>query len=369
MTRILVDLLSYTGKKGGTETYTRNLYAAVGDQRRDWEFVGLASQEAAATDLSWFPGRIIASGISGENRIEWAKGELFAVARVADSQQADLIHGPASFAPLRSSVPHVVTMHDMFYFTNPEMIGNRLYVLPVRWMERNAVHRAAQVITDSEASAVAIRRILRPSPTRLTVIPLAGPPISSPHPRSPSAPPMILGTGNRLPHKNWETVVAALARMRPGDRPTFVLTGGQDPDPLQEVVDRSGMSPWVDLRGWVTSEEMAHLRSSATVQVISSFLEGFSLPVLEAMAAGLPVVLSDIPVHREVAGDAAVYFPPHDPAVLADVLTALTVDRKRLAALTSAGRDRAAEFSWDEVAARTLDVFGRALAESERSRR
>lgn len=361
MTAVLVDLLSYTGRKGGTETYTCNLYRAIGAQRIGWDFVGFASTEGAAGDLSWFPGKIIDSGISGEDRFAWARGELFAVSRVARREGVDLIHGPASFGPLRSPVPHVVTMHDMFYFTNPEMIGNRFYVEPVKWMEKHAVRGASEVITDSEASAVDIRRILNPSPRRLTVVPLAGPGGSVSVVNGSGAPPIILGTGNRLPHKNWETVVRALALMPPSLRPKFVLTGGSDPDPVEPIVATTGMSPWVDLKGWVTVEELTALRAAASVQVIPSFLEGFSLPVLEAMSVGLPVVLSDIPVHREVAGDDAVYFRPDDPDQLAQALASLLDDGARMAALSAAGIERAGRYTWADVAERTLAVFRRAL--------
>jgi len=75
---VLVDLLSYTGTKGGMETYTRELYRRFGEMDTGLEFVGLASKEGSRLDLSWFPGQLIRSRISGENRFVWAAGELVA---------------------------------------------------------------------------------------------------------------------------------------------------------------------------------------------------------------------------------------------------------------------------------------------------
>ena len=113
MTLVLVDLLSYTGSKGGMETYTRELYAAVAAAPAEFTFVGLASTEGFRLDHSWFPGEVIDSGISGEHRFLWAWGELFAVSRWAKRLRVDLIHSPATLGPARSHVPTVLTIHDM----------------------------------------------------------------------------------------------------------------------------------------------------------------------------------------------------------------------------------------------------------------
>ena len=82
---VLVDLLSYTGTKGGMETYTRELYRELGARDTGLDFVALASKEGSRLDLSWFPGEVIRSRISGENRVVWAVGELWASAWRAPS--------------------------------------------------------------------------------------------------------------------------------------------------------------------------------------------------------------------------------------------------------------------------------------------
>ena len=104
MPRVFVDLLSYTGTKGGMETYTRELYRALGAMDGGWEYIGYVSREGAGLDLSWFPGRIIESGISGENRFVWAWGELTQVAKAAAREEADLIHAPATLVAVGGQI-------------------------------------------------------------------------------------------------------------------------------------------------------------------------------------------------------------------------------------------------------------------------
>ena len=122
------------------------------------------------------------------------------------------------------------------------------------------------------------------------------------------------------------------------------------------------MHDWVDLRGWVTDDELDSLYSRAAALAIPSFHDGFCLPALEAMMVGLPVMLADIPVYREVGGDAALYVDPHDLRSIAAGMTTVATDPMRMRSLAAAGYARAAEFSWAKTARETLDVFAAALA-------
>ena len=174
--------------------------------------------------------------------------------------------------------------------------------------------------------------------------------------------PLVLGTGNRRPHKNWVSVVRALALLDPQERPRLALTGSSDDDPLRPVVDELGLGDWVDLHGWIEESDLARLYSEATVLVTPSFCEGFSLTPLEGMLSGIPVLISDIDVHREIAGDAAVYVDPSDLASIAEGLRRTTQDPDLLATLTRRGQEQAARYSWEGTAAATLRVFDEVLA-------
>jgi alpha-1,3-rhamnosyl/mannosyltransferase len=367
MTRLLVDLLSYTGTKGGMETYARELYRQLGSMDTGYEFVGYASKELMQRDHSWFPGEVVDSGFSGENRFVWAYGELIGVGRAAKRLRADIVHCPALLGPLRTSVPTVITMHDLLYFSHPDLMSTPLYTEPVKWMEKRGARNAARIVTDSEASAQDIRKYLRFDPERLDVVPLAGTVKQGDRPVRERRPDLIIASGNRRPHKNFEGLVRALALVDESVRPTLVVTGSHGEDPLKPVVEELGLERWVDLRSWVSSEELEELYATASALAMPSFHDGFCLPALEAMLVGLPVMLSGIPVYREVGGDAALYFEPRDLQSIADAITRVVTEPELRARLTVDGYEQAARFSWEKVAVETLASFEKALA-AHRSR-
>jgi glycosyltransferase involved in cell wall biosynthesis len=364
MPRVLVNLLQTTGAKGGIEVYARELYRAIGTLAPPFEFVGYASKELMASDHSWFPGEMVDSGISGENRLAWARGELFAVSKAAKRLRADLIHGPAMFGPLRSSVPVVITVHDLLYFSHPELMQTKLFTGPVKWMEKRGAASATRLITISEYSAAAIRKYLRFPADHIDVIPLAAR-ASSAAPGKPGVrrSDLFLAMGQRSPYKNFETIVRAWSLIEPSARPRLVMTGGGTDDPLRPLVESLGLGDSVELREWVSGEELAQLLATATALIDSTLATGFSLPAVEAMNVGLPVLLADTEVFREVGGPAADYFTAGDPPDLARAVQALAADRARQRELVRLGTTRATQTSWQGVATATMDSLSAALAE------
>ena len=366
MRRVLVDLLFYTGTKGGMESYAREVYSRLSPDDPDLEYVGLASRELAATDTSWFPGRVVDSGISGEDRVAWARSELVSLGGAARRHGADLVHCPANFGPLRSGVPVVLTVHDLLAFRHPEYVPGA-YSRVLRWMIRVAARRARRILTVSRASRDDIVRYLGVPAERIVVTPLAG---SRPGGDDVGAgagagaierrEASLLAVGNRMPHKGFETLLEALARIDADERPRLTITGSHGDDPLALTVDRLGLGDRVDLRGWLSRDELERLYSESTALVFPTRFEGFGLPPLEAMSRGCPVIVSDLPVMHEVAGDAAVYVDPADPEAIADAIRSLLGDPAERERMSRAGLVRAAEFSWEATAAATraalLDV-------------
>lgn len=358
---VLVDMLSYTGTKGGMETYTRELYRQLGRMDTGLDFVGLASKEGGALDLSWFPGEVIRSRISGENRFVWAFGELIGSSWHARRRGADLVHCPATLGPMRTSMPTVITLHDMLYWSHPELMTTPLYTRPVMWMERRGAANAARVVTDSQVSADEIVKYLDFPRERLHVVLLAAERPEEVPVVDRGAENLLLASGQRRPHKNWERLVRSMALVEEEVRPHLVITGGRGEDPLAAVVAETGMGEWVELRGWVEDDELRALRARARAMVFPTLAEGFGLPVLEAMAEGLPVLASDLPVLREVGGDAALWFDPLDLESIAGAIRTVSTRPELLPAMASAGLEQAALFSWERVAQETLAVFDLAL--------
>lgn len=360
---VAVDLFQYTGKKGGIETYVSELYGAFNRDRRGFRFIGFASRELADNDYSWFPGDIIITGHSGENRVDWAISELFRVSKLARKVGADLIHCPAMLGPIKSPVPLVLSIHDLLYYSHPELMTTDLYTEPVKWMERQVVRQTSRVITISDVSRQDILRHLRFPADRIDLIPLAGrtqqlpdePPARKPH--------SLLAVGQRRPHKNFETIIRAMALIPAEQRPQLTITGSYAEDPLAPLVAELGLENWIDLKSWVSREELEDLFATSTFLVDASFNTGFSLPTLESMMRGMPVLLSDTPIFREVGGDAARYFNPNDAHQLADVITELVSTPAELERMSRDGVVWSSRFSWDTVADLTAQSFRDALAQ------
>lgn len=359
---VLVDLLSYTGTKGGMETYTRELYAQLGRMDTGLDFVALASKEGSQLDLSWFPGEVIRSRISGENRFVWAFGELVGSSWHARRRGADLVHCPATLGPAWTSMPTVITLHDMLYWSHPELMTTPLYTRPVMWMERRGAANASRLITDSQVSADEIVKYLDFPRERLHVVLLAADRPEEVPAVDRSAENLLLSSGQRRPHKNWDRLIRALALVEEEERPHLVITGGRGEDPLASVVAETGMGEWVELRGWVEDDELRALRRRARAMVFPTLAEGFGLPVLEAMVEGLPVLASDLPVLREVGGDAALWFDPLDLESIAGAIRTVSTRPDVLPAMAAAGLEQAAQFSWERVAEETLAIFELTLA-------
>jgi glycosyltransferase involved in cell wall biosynthesis len=178
--------------------------------------------------------------------------------------------------------------------------------------------------------------------------------------------PFVLTIAAKRPHKNLVRLLEALALIPCERRPVLVLPGYATTHPheheLHEWVGRLGLRADTRFPGRASEEELEGLFRSATCFVLPSLYEGFGLPVLEAMARGLPVACSDRGALGEVAGNAALLFDPERPESIAGAMERLLSDDSERERLSSAGLERAHRYSWAECARGTLDAYERALA-------
>jgi glycosyltransferase involved in cell wall biosynthesis len=369
MPLVLVNLLQSTGKKGGIEVYIRELYRHMGEVAHDFDFVGYGSREITQHDNDWFPGEIVESGISGDNRLQWAWGELLAVGRAANRLGADLIHGPAMFGPIHSKQPVVITVHDLLYFTHPQLMQTKLFTAPVKWMERRGVANATRLIAISRTTATTIERHLAFPVDHIDTILQAGRSLSRAVSTTPRRSDLFVAVGQRSPYKSFETILQAWSRLSPEGRPKLIITGSHQTDPLRSVVSELRLENSVELKSWVPTEQLAELFSRATAFIDATLAAGFGLPAVEAMQVGLPTLLADTEIFREVGADAAEYFRAGDPADLARAVMSLQTDPARLAELSVLGPKRASQFSWKRSALETTETFRSALAEGKRDGR
>jgi glycosyltransferase involved in cell wall biosynthesis len=169
--------------------------------------------------------------------------------------------------------------------------------------------------------------------------------------------PYVLAVGTLEPRKNLERLIAAWGRLPPAlqDSHTLALVGprGWDDAPILSAARAAG----AQLLGGVTDDELRALYAGAAAFVYPSLYEGFGLPVLEAMAAGAPVITSNVSSLPEVAGDAALLVDPRDEAAIAEAIERVVTDPTLADDLRARGRPRAAAFSWARTARETLAVL------------
>lgn len=170
----------------------------------------------------------------------------------------------------------------------------------------------------------------------------------------------LLSVGTVQPRKNYARNIEALAKLRAiGHDLHYAIAGGKGwlDDEMHRIIERTGMTGFVHLLGFVDDEDLPALYSGARMLVLASLYEGFGLPVLEAMACGTPVVTSDISSLPEVAGEAAILVDPYDVDAIVKAIAAIDTDVQLRARLTEAGFAQAARFSWRRSAAQLLDVY------------
>ena len=328
--RVLVDLLSYTGTKGGTDVYIRNLYTNLGQVTHNFEFVGLASREAIRLDMSWFPGTIKYSRLSGRNKLSWAISEMVSVSRFANRLKPVFIHCPANFGPLTSKYPIILTLHDALYWSKPHLAPNRFLLFGVRFMQKFTSRISKEIITDSVSSLQEITFHMGISPSKVTPVYLASD-FSSNHVTSAVfLSKYFLAGGNRFRHKNWDNLLKAWSLINPEQRPKLIVTGGGKHDPLAKLVQNYSLTNHVQLLAWVSESELESLYLNASGVVIPSLFEGFSLAVMQAMAARKPLLASDMPVHRELAENVAYFFDPNSPESIAEAILDYNEDGEAL---------------------------------------
>jgi glycosyltransferase involved in cell wall biosynthesis len=241
-------------------------------------------------------------------------------------------------------------------------------------MQRRVARRLRHIITVSQASAAQITEHLAVPPQRQTVVPVGtDTDLFSPDPGVPRIPGRVVTTASAdVPLKGLAVLIEAIAKVRT-ERPAELVvigtakTGG----PTLELVDRYGLADAVRFTGRVSDAELVHHLRSAQVAVVPSLFEGFSLPAVEAMACGTPLVATTGGALPEVAGPdghAALLVPPGDAQALAAAIGRVLDDPDLGARLGAAGRARVVErFTWRAAAERTAQVYRQAIAEHHRS--
>jgi glycosyltransferase involved in cell wall biosynthesis len=265
----------------------------------------------------------------------------------------------------------VVTVHDLI----PLTFYSRRHRLPARqrlfyrW-NLGALQRAARAIVVSESSRREVLAHLPISPERVVTV-LNG--LDRPAEEgSPSGSRHVLCVASFEPRKNLPLLVRAYARAVEGglSLPLVIVAepGSGDERPVREALDWPALRDRLELRHHLSDDELSRLYREAAFVVCPSLAEGFGLPPLEAMAHGTAVIASDIPAHRELLGDAALFFPPEDGEALAQSLLRLAGNARLRERLVRSGREQAGLYSWERCAAETVAVYLEVVREATEGR-
>lgn len=269
--------------------------------------------------------------------------------------RADVVHSTFYFRErLTRRAKRVVTVHDMI----PERFPELFPAGDPHLHKQGHVRQADAVVCVSDATREDLLHFVPgvTAPVFVTPLGVDAADAGGPH---PDERPTVLFVGKRGYYKDFAVLAAALREL-PDAR--LVLVGG---GPLTAEERGALAAAGLDGRSTHSTPDDAGLREqyrSATLLVFPSRYEGFGLPALEALSAGCPAVLADTPALREVAGDAAAYFPAGDAQALAGVLRALLGDPARRGAMADAGRLRAARFTWRRTAELTAEAYRAAAA-------
>jgi glycosyltransferase involved in cell wall biosynthesis len=360
------------GETGGMETYARELVPRLAAL----DGVGLTAfvnrEAAEAADGPWgelVPMQIVP--VRARNRLEWVRGEQLHVPRLAARAGCELVHSLASTAPLRGPLPGVTTIHDLNYRKVPDAhFGIR--GLGMRALVPAAARRARRILVDAASTRDDLVADLGVPAQKIDVVPLGvavppDPPLdAAARARARFAlgeRPVVLSVSAKRPHKNLARLLRALAGIPAERRPLLVLPGYPTPHEaeLRQLACALRVADDVAWPAWVSTEELEGLYAAATCLVFPSLYEGFGLPVLEAMARGVPVATSGRASLAEVADDAALMFDPEDVEDIRAAIERLLSDRAERERLAAAGRRRAETFTWTRTAELTLASYRRAL--------
>ncbi|MGH9862837.1 MAG: glycosyltransferase family 4 protein [Candidatus Acidiferrales bacterium] len=367
---IAINTLMVHRRLHGTATYVTNLVAALAQLDARHRYTLYVSDESAVHFQGLGPSfELVRCGLPRPLRVLWEQTFLPQDLR---RRGVELFHGPGFVVPLAGACPRVTTIHDMTFFSLPEVhtFAKRRYfkaLIPL------CARASRLVITVSESTRQDLVRLVGVRPEKVKVIHLGKSEAFRPVADEATLSQIrkkygldrrfLLFVGMIEPRKNLETLVRAYAQLKDlhGDY-SLVVAGpfGWKYGPLLRVVETLGLKNHVLFPGYVPEAELPALYSAAEVFVYPSLAEGFGLPVLEAMACGVPVITSNVSSLPGVVGEAALLVDARSVQQLATAMQRVLGEEMLRKDLRERGLRRAQLFTWEKTARETLEAYQQA---------
>lgn len=370
--RIAIDAHSVGVGLGGNESYVSNLIEALAaiDSVNDYTLY-VTRQEAVERFGQRWPNFTVRQTLPHTPIIRVP----ITLSTELRTHPVDVLHVQFTSPPL-APCPVVVSIHDLSFEHLPDTFKRRSRT-QLRFTVRRSARKAAQVVAPSEFTRQDIIATYKISPDRVTTISLAAPALFGPVVDAKElqrvrhtygiAGDYILSVGSIQPRKNLVRLVSAYARLCRArsvkDFPQLVIAGKRAwlyEETLRAIEETRASAP-VIVTGYVPESDLPALYSGANCFIYPSYFEGFGLPPLEAMKCGTPVITGDTSSLPEVVADAGILVNPYDTEAIANAIERLVYDSALRAKLRAKGLNRARMFDWRDTAARTLEVYKRAV--------
>lgn len=375
--RIGIDYTSALRQRAGIGRYTRNLVRALVQQDETNRYLLFAAGGKRGPDTERWPAHVAVRHVPISDRwlhLLWQRIRIPLPVQLATGS-LDLFHSPDFVLPPVGSTPTIVTVHDLSFVRVPEcfVAGFTDYL---RRAVSRAVDRADLVLADSQSTRADLIELMGVNDAKITVLyPGVEARFGIVHDaeclrrvRAAYSLPedFVLGLGTLQPRKNFTTLIEAFGRMLK-DRPKehgnlhLVIVGekGWMCDGIYEAAGTAPVNGRVHLVGFVEDADLPAFYNLASVFAFPSYYEGFGLPVLEAMACGVPVVAANNSALPEVVGEAGLLIGANDTDGLAHALRSLVSDHALRERLIAAGQKQAQRFSWERAGAQLLTAYGR----------
>lgn len=371
-----LNLVFLQGEAGGAGRYARELAPAILKVEPRTRITAFVNKHVPADllDSSW------------AQEVEWVRfsvgigsppwhllAQLGGIPASAVRRKLDVIHSPANIGPVHAQgVATVVTLLDLIWMHEGEKWGSRRERWTTKTLSLYCAGHADRLIAISRAARDDFVSTLGLDRDRIDVAYLGVNDEQKAHPDllarfGLDEAPLILCVAQLRPYKNQAALIHALAEL--GDQPAQLALPGVPTEyegELRQLAERLDVQSRVHFMGWVSDAELEALYGRADCFVLPSLIEGFGIPVVEAMRRGVPVACSDRGALPEVAGDAALLFDPEDQATVTTAVRRLIGDRDLAAELAKRGRERSREFTWERTAEATLACYRRAIEERKR---